>query len=146
MWCFFFPFLVDKTVISNGCSSTCICCRPFHSCTRHSKLTSSAIVNFVVRKLSVVLLAADLMVWDHRRQDIIWKISLLCCWLWSWLWKNETLKSLIFVEFASQEGRGMFIRFLIWFTQPEIQQVQLNSLSLEWQDKPVKLSELLKFG
>lgn len=60
--------------------------------------------------------------------------------------ENWNPQSLIFVEFASQEGRGMFIRFLIWFTHPEIQQVQLNSLSLEGQDKSVKLSELLKFG
>ena len=146
MWCFSFPFLMDKTVISNGCSSTCFCSRPFHSCTRHSQLTSSAIVNFFVRKVvcSIIGSRPDGLGLSKAR----YHLENFSFYVAGYGHDYGKLKPSVshFCRVCSQEGRGMFIRFLIWFTHPEIQQVQLNSLSLEWQDKLVKLSELLKFG
>lgn len=57
-------------------------------------------MNFFVRKVictlySVALLAADLMVWDHQRQNIIWTVApFLVVGLWSFF-DNGKLKPLV---------------------------------------------------
>lgn len=146
MWCFSFPFLMDKTVISNGCRLNMHLQQTISQL--HPSLTadSSAIVNFVVRKVvcSIIGSRPDGLGSSKARYHLE-NFSFYVAG-YGHDYGNWNPQCLIFVEFASQEGREMFIRFLIWFTHPEIQQVQLDSLSLEWQDKLVKLSDLLKFG
>ncbi len=116
-------------VISNWCSSVDFSSRPrntinstfFHNKNSqlHPPFTADQLRNyeFCYEKsslYSVALLAADLMFWDHQRQNIIGQLLLffLLAYGHSLTMESWNPWCLVFTTF--------FSRFLIWFTRPKV--------------------------